>query len=271
MHAMMFMAASHLQHLQPTESSYRKQELEHFSQVIPAFNKALSGPITEDNLYALCACSLLILQYTWACPELTDREAGSAIDFGFGSLVGLYSGMRRLALSLLTIHDPYLQAMMFYRPIEAIKGYSKNTNIPAELEGFFTHCCQCSKWCGLGDENFSIRMEAAHRLIPVLSALKMGEIELKSSGLMPDVARYLFAQPFLSSGEYARLLKSNDEASLVVLLYYFALVRRLLSGEFWWMRERSAHICEWLLAQLGNKCERCVGWAREISSMQPLQ
>jgi hypothetical protein len=271
MHSMLFMAASHLRHLQPEEGIYRKEELEHFSQVIPAFNAALSGPITENNLYALCACSLLILQYSWACPDLTGREANNAIDFGFGSLLGLYSGMRRLALSLLTIHDPYLHSIMLRRPIEIISRYSENTNIPAELEDFFSHCCLCAEWCGPGDKHFSIRMEAASRLIPVLSALKLGEGELEASGLMSDISRYLFVLPLLSSEEYAQLLRNNDEASLVILLYYFSLVRRLLSGKYWWMRERSAHLCEWLLVRLGNRCERCVGLAREINSMQPLQ
>jgi hypothetical protein len=271
MHAMLFMAASHLRHLQPEESIHRKEELEHFSLVIPVFNAALSGPITEDNLYALCACSLLILQYSWACPDLTDREANNAIDFGFESLVGLYTGMRRLALSLLTIHDPYLHSIMLHRPIEIISRYSENTSIPAELEDLFSHCCLCPEWCGSGDKNFSIRMEAAQRLIPVLSALKLGERELEASGLMLDISRYLFVLPLFWSEEYGQFLRNNDEASLVILLYYFSLVHRLLSGKYWWMRERSAHLCEWLLARLGNRCERCAGWARQISSMQPLQ
>jgi hypothetical protein len=141
MHAMLFMAASNLRHLQPQENCHRQQDLEHFSQVIPAFNAALSGKITDANSYALCSCSLVILQYSWACPELTGREANNAIEVGFGTLVELYSGMRRLALTLLTIHDPYLYSIMFYRPIETIKQYSEHTNIPSELEEFFTHCC----------------------------------------------------------------------------------------------------------------------------------
>jgi hypothetical protein len=102
-------------------------------------------------------------------------------------------------------------------------------------------------------------MDSARRLIPILSALKLGEDELEASGLMPDSSRYLFFLPLLLSAEYAQLLRSDGEASQVILSYYFALVRRLLSGKFWWMRERSARLCEWLLTRLGNKCERCVG------------
>jgi hypothetical protein len=255
---MLVMAASHLRHFQPQEICHRQQELEHFAQVIPAFNAALSGPITEANSYALCACSLLILQYSWACPELADRETNNSIEIGFGSLLELYSGMRRLALILLTIHDPYIYSVMFYRPIETIRRYSKATNVPSELEAFFTHCCQCTEWDGTGDGCFNTRMDAARCLIPILSALKIGEVELEASGLMPDISRYLFFLPLLSSAEYVQLLRNDDEVSLVILLYYFALVRRLLSGKFWWMRERLAHLCEWLLARLGNKCERCI-------------
>lgn len=270
MHAILVMTASHLRLLQPQEACFPKQELEHFAQVIPAFNAALSAPITKDNIYALGACSLLILQYAWACPDLTARDSDNAVDFGFGGLLGLYSGMRSLGLSLLAVHDPYFHSVMFYRPIDTIKRYSENSNIPAELEAFFMHCCQCPEWCRTGDEDLSIRMEAAHRLIPIMSALKLGEKQLHESGIMPDILRYLFVLPLLSSEAYSQLLRNNDEPSLVILLYYFALVRRLLGEKFWWMRERSDHLCAWLLAKLGNKCERCVGWAREISTMQSL-
>ncbi|KAN0091720.1 hypothetical protein V8E51_017567 [Hyaloscypha variabilis] len=270
MHALLFMAASHLRHLQPHNSCHRMAELEHFSQVIPAFSAALLGPITEDNIYALPACSLLILQYAWACPELNNRDVNDAVDFGFGSLIGLYSGMRSLSLSLLTIRDQYLHSIMFHRPIFAIKRYSEGTSVVAELEEFFTHCCKCPEWCGTGDQNFDTRMEAARRLLPILAALKLGERELEKSDVMQDIPRYLFVLPLVSSEQYGHLLRNNDEASLVILLYYFALVRRLLSGKYWWMRERSAHLCEWLLTRLGDKCERCVGWAREISAGQPI-
>jgi len=242
--------------------------LEHFSQAISGFNAALSGSITEDNAYTLLACSILILQYSWACPELTGREANNAIDFGFGNLLGLYSGMRQLALVILAINDPYIYSFMFYRPIHEIMRYSENTNVPLELEGFFTHCCQCPKWSGAEGGNFRTRMDAARRLIPILSALKLGHAELEASGLMLDVSRYLFALPFLSSDEFVQLLRNDDEPSLVILLYYYALVLRLLSGKFWWMRERSAHLCQWLLARLGNRCDKCIGWAREICTIQ---
>jgi hypothetical protein len=264
---MLFTAALHLRHLQPQQICHRKEEMEHFSQFIPSFNAALSGPLTQDNAYALCACSLLILQYSWGCPELTDRELNNAMD-GFGNLLGLYSGMRKLAQAFLaTIHDPHFYSLGFYRPVEAIRRYSENTNIPLELEIFFTHCCQCPKWSGTKDGNFNIRMDAARRLIPLLSALRLGQEALEASGLMPDIARYVFMLPVVSSEEYGQLLRNNDEASLVILLYYFALVRRLTSGKFWWMRERSARLCEWLLTRLGNKCERCTGWAAEICTM----
>lgn len=273
---MLFMAASHLRHLRPQGSHDCQEELEHFSQFIQGFNAALSGAITEDNIYALGGCSFLILQYSWACPELTEREFNNEIDFGFGGLPGLYSGMRQLGLAMLTLHDPYLHSIMFHRPIQEIERYSKNTNIPSELEDFFTHCCQCPKWSGAENGNFSTRMDTARGLIPILSALKQGERELAASGLLPDISRYLFVLPLFSlvefgqSGQFVKLLRNNDEAALVILLYYYALVLRLISGKFWWMRARSAHMCESLLARLGNKCDKCIGWAREICSLKPV-
>jgi hypothetical protein len=270
MHAMLLMAASHLRHLHPEERRYHVQELEHFSQAIPGFNAALSDSITQGNAYALLACSSLILQYQWASHDLTECDANNALDLGFGSLLGLYSGMRQVALASLTIavHDPDLYSFMFYRPIFTIKRYSENTNIPLELEGFFTHCCQCPEWSTMGEGNFSIRMDAARGLIPILSAVKLGLAELEVSSLMPDIARVLFVLPLFTTTDFAQLLKENDEVALLILLYYYALVLRLLSGKFWWMRERSAHVCESILAKLGNKCEKCIGWARELCAKE---
>jgi hypothetical protein len=272
MHAMLLMAASHLRHLHPEEPRYRMQELEHFSQAIPAFTAALSDSITADNAYPLLACSALILQYQWACHDLTDHGPDNFLDFGFGNLIGLYSGMRQLALASLpvTINDPFLYPFMFYRPIFNIKRYSENTNIPLELESFFTHCCQCPKWSGVAERNFDIRMNSARSLIPVLSAVKLGSAELEVSGLMPDIARVLFILPLFTTSEFAQLVKDNDEAALLILLHYYALVLRLLSEKYWWMRDRSAHVCKSILIKLGNKCERCLGCVRELCAGGPI-
>jgi hypothetical protein len=164
--------------------------------------------------------------------------------------------------------DPFLYSFMFYRPIFNIRRYSENTNIPLELEVFFTHCCQCPKWSNMGEGNFSIRMNAARSLIPVLSAVKLGLAELEASNLMPDIARVLFILPLFTSNEFGHLLKENDEAALLILLYYYALVLRLLSEKFWWMRKRSAHMCEAIMTRLGNKCEKCVSCARELCARE---
>jgi len=227
--------------------------------------------MTKDSAYILGACSLLILQYSWACLEVMDSGPNGRSDLGFSSLLPLYSGMKQLGLTLWITYepyDPYLHSIMAYRPIQKITHYFENTTMPLELESFFTHCCNCTKWCNTADGNFSIRMDAARSLIPLLSAFKLSHIELESSGFMPDISRCLFIWPLLTPIGFKQLVGKNDEASMVIVLYYYAAVLGVASWEFWWMRERSAHMSRSILIRLGDKCKECIGWAREICDVK---
>lgn len=107
-------------------------------------------------------------------------------------------------------------------------------------------------------------MSAARGLIPLLSALRLDPLSLETSGLIPDIVRCLFTMPMLTPDGFKHLLEENDEASLVIILYYWAAVRRLASGKFWWMRERAVYMSGKLLARLGGRCEECTGWAAKI-------
>jgi hypothetical protein len=80
----------------------------------------------------------------------------------------------------------------------------------------------------------------------------------------------LFILPLFTTSEFAQLVKDNDEAALLILLHYYALVLRLLSDRYWWMRDRSAHVCKSILTNLGNKCERCLGCVRELCAGGPI-
>lgn len=261
---MLLIAASHLRFLQPQESSRRIQELEHFSKVIPSFSKQLSDPITTKNATVYIACSLLILQHAWASLDTADQDGNNWSKWGFSSLPALYLGMRELGLRACSVCDPYVTGVITDRPIHRIMNYLEYSSVPSELEEFFIRCCECPSWLHTDDSTITVCMSAARSLIPLLSTLKLDRLTLDASGLMPDTLRCLFIWPLLTPDGFGQLLEKNDEVSLVIVLYYCAAVLGLVSEKSWWMQERAAYASRSILSRLGDRCEECIGWAREI-------
>ena len=268
MHSVLLVAASHLQHLQPSENRHRKVALEHLSQTLPSFRNALAAlPARRgDSADALLACSMLILQYSWEFNRSTIQDANPNPE-GFGSLLGLYSGLRYIVFEIIDGRSgSRFDSMLIYSPRLKIESYIEDSNLPTEVEVFFGYCLTCTKISDNKNKNMSGCVDAARRLIPILCALKLGRRCLEASGLILDVARYLFAWPNLLSDDFIHLVKMNDESSQVVLLYYFAAVLSIPSERFWWMRDRSVYMCDTILLRLGDRCEECTGWARELIS-----
>ena len=226
MHAVLLVTASHLQRLQPFEARYRKMALEHLSQVLPSFRKALATLTAsiDGSADALLACSMLMLQYSWEVSLSTIQNANRDPE-GFVSLLGLYSGLRYIVFKIWDARDrSRFDSMITYSPRLRIERYFEDTNFPSEIEAFFDHCITCTKISGNENRNLNDRIDAAHRLIPILCALMLGRHFLEASGLMLDVARYLFAWPNFLSDDFIHLVKMNDEICQVILLYYFAAV-----------------------------------------------
>lgn len=153
---------------------------------------------------------------------------------------------------------------MNYRPILRIAQYFENSTLLSEVEALFTHCCQCPTWTNSQFGTFDGRMSATRGLIPLLSALRLDALSLEMSGLIPDIGRCLFVMPMLTPDGFKHLLDENDEASLVIALYYWTAVWRLASGKSWWMRERAVYMSKKLLGQLRCRCEECTAWAAEL-------
>jgi len=268
MHAVLLVTASHLQHLQPSETQHRRVVLEHLSQVLPSFRNALDTlPVGRgDSADALLACSMLILQYSWEFNLSAIQDASRHAE-GFSSLLGLYSGLRYVIFEIIDARGgSRFDSMITYSPRLKIEQYFEGSNLPSEIKVFFGHCLTCLKISDNKDGNLSDYVDAARHLIPILCALKLGHRCLEASGLILDVARYLFAWPNLLSDNFIHLVKINDERSQVVLLYYFAAAFNIRSERFWWMRQRSVYMCEAILLRLGDRCEECTGWARELIS-----
>jgi hypothetical protein len=154
----------------------------------------------------------------------TTVEEEDSSNTGFGTLSALYGGLRQLGLHLVLVGDPYFTPIMNYRPILRIAQYFENSTLLSEVEALFTHCCQCPTWTNSQFGTFDGRMSATRGLIPLLSALRLDALSLEMSGLIPDIGRCLFVMPMLTPDGFKHLLDENDEASLVIALYYWTAV-----------------------------------------------
>jgi hypothetical protein len=213
MHAVLLVTASHLQHLQLFEARHRTVALEHLSQTLPSFRNALATLTASrgGSADALLACSMLLLQYSWKF-TLSTAQNMSCDPEGFGSLLGLYSGLRYIVFEILDARaGSRFDSMLTYSPRLKTERHFEDTTFTSEIEAFFDHCLTCTKISGTKPRNLSDCIDAAHHLIPILCALMLGRHCLEASGLMLDVARYLFAWPNLLSDDFINLVKVNDE------------------------------------------------------------
>jgi hypothetical protein len=154
--------------------------------------------------------------------------------------------------------------MLAYSPRMRIERHFQNMQIPSDIEDIFTHALSCTKISGAQPDELSDFKEPSNRLKTIFFALKLGPRHLEESGLMLDVARYLFSWPNLLPNSFISLLRREDERAQVIMLYYFAAVSKLRADRFWWMRERGIYMYESVLRNLGDKCTECTDRAEEI-------
>jgi len=263
MHAVLLVASSHLQHLQPQEKEHQIVALEHLSQALPMFRGALAATYHDQSrpTEAFIACSMLLLQYLWTF----NSE-------WWQSILGLYRGLTHIVLDFgdLSERNPF-SSMLIYSPRMRIEGYLKDKEVPSNLEEVFSHCLSCTQISGLLNGNYRDYAEPSQRLVTIMCALRLGSRHLEESGLVHDVARYLFSWPNLLPDRFVSFLKIGDRRAQVILLYYFVAVSRLRCERFWWMRDRAVYMFEAISFSLGERCTDCTGRATEMFEEEDLE
>ena len=258
MHAVLLVSADHLQWLQPHENRHRESILEFLNLALPSFREALSvSPMIKgDTSDSLIACAMLLVQHWWADP---DSQAG------FDCLVELTAGLTTIVLTAFSRGGrSRLDWIVYYHPTVTLRWHTEKTSSPAEIEALLLHCLTCTKISKHNRTAFNNYSNATTRLVPALAAIKLGRRNLEATGLMQDVARYLFTWPLFLSDDFIKLVKGNDERAQIVMLYYYAAVAWLGPGRFWWMQRRSISTCKALLLAIGDKCEECTSWASQL-------
>ena len=270
MHAIFLATASHLRHLEPHDSRHSRMVLEQLSQALPSFRMTLSNPPRNQPGCgdALMACSMLLMQYSWEFSPVLMEDA-RVEDDGWDTLLGLYAGVRSIIFEFWDIKNggSRFTSFLTYSPKINIEQCLANAAIPPDIQACFGHCLSCPQISNGDPKSLNHCISAAWRLIPIWRALKLGSRTLKESGLLLDVARYLFTWPANLSHEFVEFLKQNDARCQVILLCYFAAICKLRCERIWWMQDRAVYMFETLFQCLKDKCDECIGLATEMFDM----
>jgi len=265
MHAVLAMAGSHLQYLQPYEQKYQRLELYHMSTSLRLFRQALLVPITPAAVNGLLSCGSLLLHNSWGSTEFRDTDADSELRLHEDSLFPLAAGLKRLIWETKHMLDPsFLDPLAVCGPAASVIQYVKQTDLASQLEEFLLCCYNSLKSPGAVPEDDAAYMSAARSLIPVLAILQLDLAGHDIDDIRSDVAGYLFSWPAKSEEELWKLFHSNYDAAQMLFLYYYTAASRLLPEKCWWVQKRSKFFGELLLRQLDGKCNGGLRWASDL-------
>lgn len=265
MHAVLAMAASHLQYLQPHEQKYQRLELHHISLALHGFRKTLSVPITATTVNSLISCAILLVHNSWGSTEFRNKDTDSELHIQADNLLPLAAGLEWLIWETKHLRDPsFFEAMVAYGPATSVTQYVNQTDLPSQLEPLLVRCYNSLKSPGAMPEDDAAYMSAAKRLVPALAILKLNLSGHDIADIRSDVARYLFSWPAKSEDSLRKLIHSSYDAAQILFLYYYTAVLILLPEKYWWAQGRSKFFRELILRQLDGKSEAGLQWASDL-------
>jgi hypothetical protein len=236
------MAAAHLHYLHPTKEEYHQAELQHLSNAIGGFRVTLAGEITPDNADALFACSLLLYHHAWSSLEQDTSSTAEDVNFDLCNLIPLASGLKSVFLETISTMSEVWKTVVMYHPRRPLTEWANRTNFPSELEQTFESLFQKIKPRERDAHEFETYMKECHRLIPILSMLKLSQCGVDISPLLYNIVRYLFTFPMRFSNEFILLMEKRTESAQAVLSHFYAAVTGLLSKRFWWTQRRAQYM-----------------------------
>jgi len=267
-HAIFLVTAAHLRYLQPNEPRHHGVVLEQLAHALPAFRKALANPVRSQPGYrtALMAASMLLLQYSWeSTPTVSDTVADNE---GWNNLLILYTGVKNIVFEFwdMTLGGCQFTPHLIYSPRIAIDIYFQDSPVPADIKVVFDHCLNCTQIADDQGRDLSNCVDACQRLTAIWRAVRLGPQGLDKSGLLLDLARYLFTWPNMLSAGFRDLTSTEESRAQAILLYYLAAIVRLTvhCQRFWWMRQRAINMFESIFSRLKDRCQKCTGMAREL-------
>lgn len=196
---------------------------------------ALQLEMTVRNFESLITTAILLIHYIWTQME-QDLNGYIDIALWFRQTCDHF---HRLEDCIFVAHEVFAQTkwarVLLYSPkVNLERHLIAFQPTSQQLERIFLHCIDCGLGTGMTASAFENNWSAITRLILVLNVICIGSPDIESSGLLPDIYRYLFTWPTIgrwTTKGFILQLGEGNPTSLTILLYYYAAILRVYSDK----------------------------------------
>ena len=245
LHALLSLAAAHLNFLHPEDHRYEEAELHWQSAALSGFREALDGEITVENNDAIFACSVLLYHHSWT--RVDENDLGITIEWPSGpsDVIPLAKSLRNVVLeTIIRRRGTWREAMLAdVRTNSARSTFITRagpTGIMEELrkkfeEQYFLIVPEDSE---CKSSRFGTFMAECERIIPVIAVLKLRDRGDDMTSCEQNIVKYLFSWPVTVSDRLLEMIKQRDPLGLLLMHYFFDTMRRANIDRMWWSRKR---------------------------------
>lgn len=260
--AVLLVAAAHENHFSHSHCHTREVDLQYVSTVLSGMRSALQLEMTVGNFEALISTAILLVHHVWTQME-QDLNGYIDIALWFRQTCDHFHGLEDC---IFVAHEVFAQTkwsrVLLYSPKVNLERYLMAFQPTSQqLERIFLHCIDCGLGTGMAASASENNWSAITRLILVLNVICISSPDIESSGLLPDIYRYLLTWPTIgrwtTKGFILRLGEGNP-TSLTILLYYYAAILRVYSDKLWWMKDGATKMFDNLRSKLDGRCSKCI-------------
>ena len=218
--------------------------------------------MTAANFESIISCAILLVHYVWLHLEM-DLNGDIDIAVCFRQISDHFHGLKDCIIVAHDVftHTKWAKVLLYSPRINLERCLIVSQPMSDKLENIFLHCVSCrigAKSAGNCSEN---NLSAIRRLTIVLNVICISSPDIESSGLLPDIYRYLFTWPTsgrMSTKGFILQVCEGNPASLTILLYYYAAILRVYTDKIWWMKDGATKMFNKLRSKLEGHCSRCI-------------
>jgi hypothetical protein len=251
--------AAHLDHLLPCPRQSRETDLQHISNALSGLRNALTLDMTIANFESIISCTTLLIHYAWICIG-QDQNADVDIPASFGQISDHSRGLKDCVVVARNIFEKTQWATVLrHSPKIILERYAgESQSIANKFRDAFGHCLFCGLGTRMPANASNDNVDALTRLIIPMTVICLTSPDIESSGLMPDIYRYLFTWPTKCTKGYIQQVDEGNPVSLIILLFYYAAILRVDTERIWWMRDGASRMFNKLRSMFSGQCSRCI-------------
>ncbi len=258
---MFLVTRAHMHNYPTTNKSNLMNDLQYVSNALSGLRSALNSEMTVANFESIIACTILLVHYTWTCME-KDITGDIDLAMNYNRTADHFHGLKDyMYIAQEVFKQSKCSLILVYSPRINLERYlMRSPSTVDKLEDIFLHCLSCGLGSNGSVDACDVNFPAIKRLIIPLSVICISSPGVESTGLLPDLYRYLFTWPTSGRGSTKGFILKVGEGnwvSLTILLHYYAAILRVYTENIWWMRDGATIMFYQLRAKLSGRCSRC--------------